>query len=426
VVTNLASPTTGLSSSWDIIYYLLTIGPILYYFPAASHDPSKFHGFDDPHTTKTKTGGGVVTPISATDYYSSSAHHASSPLRVCDRKAPIPHEEDTEMMIKYGSCPLMGDPMEETRILLLEGSETYGRTGNNLIEILHSLQYGRDNGYVVAIRFWSWATYVINQMWMAVVQDDIFAWTQFVEQSLCVKIVHTDNDLVGYKEVKVLDTRDLFVYQSREPLDGKVEYMGHILRTLYRSHNDGIGYTIQRRPVRNMCSVLDAIFGSERDSAAYSVVHSRSLEGEPGLRLLERIAKYSGCDPTAALDMEPDYVKAILGPLGMLEHPILFITDHQRPEILERLLEDPDIGPNIQLIPLDASWIGGDITAALMADVFIGNPASTFSGFIAKSRVALGYHDTTYMFRKKDDDGKWVDACSNTCIFDRKIMHAMS
>ena len=124
--------------------------------------------------------------------------------------------------------------------------------------------------------------------------------------------------------------------------------------------------------------------------------------------------------------MEPEYVRAILEPLGMLGSPILFITDNQRPEILERLLEDPDIGPNIQLIPPDASWIGGDITAALMADVFIGNPASTFSGFIAKSRVALGYHDTTYMFRKKDDDGKWVDACSKICIYDRKIMHAMS
>ena len=63
-----------------------------------------------------------------------------------------------EMMRKYGSCPLLGNPPEETKILLLEGMETYGRTGNNLIEILHSLQYGKDNGYVVAIRFWSWPT----------------------------------------------------------------------------------------------------------------------------------------------------------------------------------------------------------------------------------------------------------------------------
>jgi hypothetical protein len=60
-----------------------------------------------------------------------------------------------------------------------------------------------------------------------------------------------------------------------------------------------------------------------------------------------------------------------------------------------------------------------------MADVFIGNPASTFSGFIAKSRLALGY-DATFMFRKRSEDGNWVNACDNVCIFDRQIMHAMA
>jgi len=127
----------------------------------------------------------------------------------------------------------------------------------------------------------------------------------------------------------------------------------------------------------------------------------------------------------AALDMEPEYVKAILEPLGMLKHPILFITDHQRPEILEKLLADPDIGPNIRLIPEGSSWVGGDITVALMSNVFIGNPASSFSGFIAKSRVALGY-DTNYLFRRKNQNGKWVDVCDHRCIFDKKVMNAMS
>jgi hypothetical protein len=54
--------------------------------------------------------------------------------------------------------------------------------------------------------------------------------------------------------------------------------------------------------------------------------------------------------------MAPDYIQAILEPLGMLEYPILFITNNQRPEILERLLADPEIRPSIQLMPLDLSW----------------------------------------------------------------------
>eukprot|EP00580_Thalassiosira_gravida_P008657 CAMPEP_0201627596 /NCGR_PEP_ID=MMETSP0493-20130528/2746_1 /ASSEMBLY_ACC=CAM_ASM_000838 /TAXON_ID=420259 /ORGANISM="Thalassiosira gravida, Strain GMp14c1" /LENGTH=62 /DNA_ID=CAMNT_0048098097 /DNA_START=1 /DNA_END=186 /DNA_ORIENTATION=+ len=61
----------------------------------------------------------------------------------------------------------------------------------------------------------------------------------------------------------------------------------------------------------------------------YSVIHSRSLEGEPGLRLLGNLAHRSGCDPVAALEMKPDYIKAILKPLGMMKHPIVFITDGQ-------------------------------------------------------------------------------------------------
>merc|ERR1719296_147762 len=174
-----------------------------------------------------------------------------------------------------------------------------------------------------------------------------------------------------------------------------------------------------------MCSGLDSIFGSETYSTTYSVIHSRSLEGDPGMRLLSRIARNSGCDPMAALDMDPQYVKAILEPLGMLRHPILFITDHQRPEILEKLKADPDIGPNIHLIPTEASWVGGDITAAIMSNVFIGNPASSFSGFIAKSRVALGF-DTNFMFRTKTVDGGWVDVCDHRCIFDKKVMNAMA
>jgi len=347
------------------------------------------------------------------------------PMEVCGRMAPIAHDIDIRRTRKYRECALLQNPRKHTTLLLLEGVETFGRTGNNLIEFLHGLQFASDHDAVVGVMMGSWPMHLITDMWMAVQDDNIAAWKVFLERAFCIRVIDSLEETEQYKEVIRMETKDLFMYTHDGPFYQYVEFQGHIIRTLFRSYNNGVGLNMHQRPVKDMCSVLEAVFSNEKHSAVYSVVHSRSLEGRPGLRLLGKIAKNVGCDPVAALDMTPEYVKAILEPRGMLEHPILFITDHQRPEILENLLADPDIGPNIRLIPEEASWVGGDITLALMADVFIGNPASSFSGFIAKSRVALGY-ETTYMFRKKNDDGEWVDVCDDRRVFDHNIMNVMA
>jgi hypothetical protein len=101
------------------------------------------------------------------------------------------------------------------------------------------------------------------------------------------------------------------------------------------------------------------------------------------------------------------------------------MSDHEQPEILERLLADPEIGPNIRLIPDEASWMGGDITLATLANVFIGSPASTFAGFIAKSRVALGYNNN-YLFLKQAPNGTWVEVCDHRCVFDKDVLNSMT
>lgn len=346
---------------------------------------------------------------------------------MCGRTAPIPHDKDLQIMQKYASsCLFSKEPKEKIRVLVLDGLETFGRTGNNLIEFLHAFQYAKDHHLGVVIMKGSWATHLLTDFWLAVQDDNIVAWRDFMEQVFCVKVIEDYDDLQQYKDVVELETKDLFLHRREgwHDLDDYIDFQGNLIRTLYRSYNKGVGVDIRHRPVGNMCSAMDALFGEEKEAALYSAIHSRSME-TAGELLLGRLSRDTGCDPTAALHMEPEYVKAILEPLGMMKHPILFITDHQKPEILERLQADPDIGPMIRLIPEDASWAGGDITAAVLANVFIGNPASSFSGFIAKSRVALGY-ENNYLLRKKNEDGEWEDVCDHRCIFDKSFFNMLA
>lgn len=307
---------------------------------------------------------------------------------------------------------------------------------------LHASQYAHDNNVTLGIMNDSWPLRVLLPMFMAV--KDKAEWRHQFEQALCVKLFDDNSQLTEWdivqwddlyklgegrgslgKDVDYLTSKKMFVYVSQAPLIQYISHQTKVLQALYRNYNTGTGTT--SRPwesVRNMCSGIDSVFGDDR-GAVYSVIHLRSLEGQSGLKLMERMSKSSGCHPTAALEMEPEYIKSILRPLGMLQFPIVLITDGQNFNALRRLVNDREIGPKLRLVPQSSSWIGGDITLAVMSNVFVGNPASTFSGFITKSRLALGFGHS-YLFRAQNENGEWVDTCGDTCVFDSRIMGSMS
>mmetsp|Transcript_4073 Transcript_4073/g.6723 ORF Transcript_4073/g.6723 Transcript_4073/m.6723 type:complete len:280 (+) Transcript_4073:275-1114(+) len=275
----------------------------------------------------------------------------------------------------------------------------------------------------LGIMYRSWATKVLLKMWMAIDSDD---WQAQFERTFCVKIFKHKRELEGWN-VFDQDPKELLYYRSKISLEDYVASQEYSIRSLFHNYNTGDGKDISGAPVKDMCSGINAIFGKDqRSSAMYSVIHSRAIEGESGYRLLSAIARRSGCDPKAALEMKPRYIKKILKPLGMMKSPIVFITDGENSEVLDRLLADPEIGPMIRTVPEGASWVGGDLTLALMANAFIGNPASTFTGFIAKSRLALGFGHN-YLFRAKHNyTNQWKEVCGDHCIFDKSIMNVMS
>jgi hypothetical protein len=398
------------------------------------------------HAILVQYHGEVLTVMSQTQQSQQSSQYAWSasntltePLQICGRLIPFPLESEIEIAQLYASeCPLFAAPgsvfTNPTGLLLMRGYDRFGRTGNNLIEFLHALQYGRENNVIVGIMLDSWPMALITKFWMAFptdnlhneafLTDGIIGWKDHIEHAFCIKVFLNEEELAGYDNIIEMTARELFMFRYKAEVKEYIQFQLHNIRMLFRSYNTGVGKDVKNRNVGNLCSVVDGVFGEERQNAKYSVIHSRSLEGAPGLRLLGILSGTSGCDPVAALNMEPEYIKAILGPVGLLNNPILFISDNQRPEILEKLLADEDIGPQIRVVPKELSWVGGDLAVAIMANAFIGNPASTFSGFIAKSRIALGF-DNNFLFRVKKGD-KWMDSCEDRCIFYKWVMRSMA
>lgn len=313
--------------------------------------------------------------------------------------------------------------------MLLQGYKSHGNPWDHLRSFLNALQFARDNEIQLAITHDSWAMNAITYMYM--VHGEIDAWKPRIEHTLCVKIFRSAEEMrkENWRRFGIFGgilgvdmQRDLAEYFSsylspNNPKDETVSQHLYALRTLFHNHNSGMGIDQNKREVGDMCSGLNSLFLAEsRSSTVYSVIHHEYLDGLRGRHLLEGVAFLTESDPMAALDMQPDYVKSILAPLGMLNHPIVIITDNQNKVGLRRLMADPDIGPLIQIVPEEACWLGGDITLGALANVFIGNQASSLSTFIARSRVSMGFGNN-YLFRAKDVNGQWTTVCGDECLF---------
>lgn len=313
---------------------------------------------------------------------------------------------------KIGRCRKRFNKQVPT--LVLEGYDSYGRTGNHLKALLNALQYTRDFKYQLAIMYNSWAMEVLLQYFMA--GDGSAEWQARVERALCIKIFRDPRELKNWRIIppQKIDAKALFYYRSHISQKDYIAYQSFTLRVLFRHINLGEGNDNHGVTVRDMCSAVDTLFGTDRSTVKYSVIHLRAFEGKP---FVFRVANNSEFDVKGALMMSPDYVKSILHPLGQLQNPIVVITDGQNKIALERLQADADIGPMIRVIPEEASWIGGDMTLGILADTFIGSPMSTFSMFIAQARIALGLSDA-YLYRARNDNQEWVTSCeTRTCLY---------
>ena len=288
---------------------------------------------------------------------------------VCGRAARH-HPASWSRQQKYDACPRHG--ARRRRPLVLKGDRAFGGAGNRLRTFLRAMQYARDKQVPLVLVANSWAMRTLTSQFFAA---DGRNWIAQMEKSLCLKVLTKAPKLFKWTS----SPKMLFYYQSTASKESQEASQLQIMRTLFRHHNAGMGHN--DTAAKNMCVGIDALFmnvgmgeqaraGKEKDyrhSALYSAIYLANSKGK-GETMLSQNVKKRGCDPRAAREMTPDYVKSILGPLGMLAHPIVVVVDRHKGSAaaLRRLVSDQDLGRVIRVLPEEARWSGGDMTLAVM------------------------------------------------------------
>ncbi|KAL7529827.1 hypothetical protein ACHAXR_003177 [Thalassiosira sp. AJA248-18] len=350
----------------------------------------------------------------------------SIPFNMCNRETPFQYDINP-LLRPAEQRPIIKFKIDwptKNKILLLRNDGQFGRFGNQMNSLLHAYDYARDNELELGMLFHSWAMDTIQTMYYET--DDFDALGQEILEELGIKVIRNQTQLEGYDEVISENSQRLYFYRStHHGLDNWRDAMDihiAILQRLFLRYNRGYGYIHSGLRAQDICSSLDMFFHERARDVKYTVIHSRWLDGNAEWRL-EEIAKTTGLTiEGGALYMGPAYVKAILKPLGMLEYPIILLCDGQLSSVERGLFNDPVIGPKLMVLSEKDALAEAEMALAILSDVFIGNPASVTSGFIARSRKALGYSDkSTQLFRRKRLH-QWYSVCNGECAFNPWIL----
>lgn len=304
-----------------------------------------------------------------------------------------------------------------------DGIRPYGRTGNQIQTFFHAFDMARDNGGALVLRQKGFPIdFVLDEIFLGVnktVLQEKFGIT--IYESIAED---------SRSNIKTIGTGDLYHFISKDPRFSMVDVIEHrhyAIQQLYQITAAYIKLHPNSDGEKSMCSSLHAFFGEEGEDKStilnrlaelgmrditnkYTVIHARTLEGF-GPAFMRKAHEVWGVDPLIGKEYPPDLVSTILTPLGMHNSSILMITDGKNRRVMDILKNDPAIGPYFQVVPPKVSTVTGDMLLAIFAEVFIGNPCSTFSQYIAQVRYALGIGNS-YIFAKRDGPN-WETFCSS-------------
>jgi len=407
----------------------------------------------DPRTVEQKIPGNFELPTvgitddsaaSLADHFQPAAAddvgNAGRRITICGRKTgPLPElfepgseEPNAETQMEAAFRQYVTDFAEKANVRPMQGAlllnnEPYGRTGNMMREFFHGLDVARHHGLIP----------VIHDSIFPIENDltTIFPFLDLdeIRRIFGVKIVGDpglDLDMQAYNGVKSADLLNFGgkLLSLRREIFPKSEIKNIILnrrRIIQQMFELMEARADVSEEAQAMCGSIQA--ASIRQDTRYTVIHSRSFakEGRPKFFTDHHLAAM-GVDTTGPIKLHPSMISAILNPLRMASQPLFMITDGRDETIANRLSSHPYYSNNFRLAPepggdifslrgRKASAVSSDLIFAVMSDVFIGHPMSSFSTLIAQIRYALGFRHTYLHARRVD--GKWETFCEDEECF---------
>lgn len=376
-------------------------------------------------------GGGLAEASAATpsDGGDSSVDRSDDMLhfRLCNRTVYIKDMPSSSYGSSGGADPTLppwppprNTTARPSRGILVEHGKRYGRLGNWIAEFLNGLDMARERRAPLVLNARGFPMdEPLNQLFLGLKRDklrELFG-ISFYEGDEPPDAGH------GLRHTRPMELMQFGTSNmSSLPLADRADYRDYVIQQLYILTARHMEMFPESSGVEALCRSFPDEGGAIRSrrkggvaniTERFTVVHSRNLEGT-GVKALRAAHEAYGVDPRVNIDYPSQFLKDVLGPLGLANESIVMITDGQNRNVTDRLLDDSTIDFHVS----EGTAIS-DLMLGVLSTVFIGNPVSTFTTYIAAARYALGL-GPTYLHARYDEERRvWTTFCDDEECFYR-------
>ncbi|EJK69465.1 hypothetical protein THAOC_09276 [Thalassiosira oceanica] len=350
--------------------------------------------------------GRVLGHSSPTFFVSEIDQKEKSQYFICNRSISLPTYHDAEP-----------EPSYKNDTLLL-GGDKFGRMGNLWRVLFHGLDLARDRNLSFAVI----RTSPVGRQIMHDVQGLFpFLSKDQVETIFGFRFIDSGEDQTLYQYVSA---EAAFSYGGNDAGDAKRKKMTRAQLDAIQSQRRRLFIEVFRlmalamvsddsKTARQLCKSIESTGMTSTD--AYTVIHSRSFatEGRPQ-SFLDMVNKRIGVHESGLIDFPSDMIFKILQPLGLEKEKVFMISDGLNMSSAEQLSASPQFAQTFRVVSDGDQF--SDLILAVMSDVFIGNPLSTFSTLIAQIRYALGL-SRNFLHVRLAGNGTWETFCEDENCF---------